>query len=252
VVFVPGGAFGVGADEAEVLVKALNDHFAGRMEIRALEPSRWSARIERDLELPIESPLDMAGRRIAPGSKADALLNEVQMVLHEHPVNEAREARGEPALNSVWFWGAGRVPAFAEADTQTHRQSVTADEPIALGLARGAQIRARGLPASAEAWLDRAPEEGRHLVVLDALRLPLALADAAAFASAIEALEKQWFAPLLAALRAGRIGMSTVHVPEAGASFETIGGDLRRIWRRAKPLSKWMSPPSAAHRTMAP
>jgi hypothetical protein len=113
------------------------------------------------------------------------------------------------------------------------------------------KIRGRGLPASADAWLDRAPEEGRHLVVLDGLRLPLALSDAAAFATGIEALETKWFAPLLGALRAGRIGMSTVHVPDAGASFETIGGDLRRIWRRAKPLTKWMPPASAAHRTMA-
>ena len=251
VVFVPGTAFGIRPDEAQVLVQALNAHFAGRMEIQALEPARWSARLARELEATLDSPLEMAGRRVAPGSKADALLNEVQMVLHEHPVNEAREARGEPALNSVWLWGAGRAPDFAEADEKAKWQSVTADEPIALGLARGAQVRARGLAASAEAWLDRAPEEGRHLVVLDALRLPLAVSDAAAFASRLEGLEAAWFAPLLAALRAGRIGMTSVHVPDAGVSFETIGGDLRRIWRRAKPLTKWMPSPPAAHRTMA-
>ena len=29
------------------------------------------------------------------------------MLLHAHPVNEAREARGEPAVNSLWLWGAG-------------------------------------------------------------------------------------------------------------------------------------------------
>src|SRR5437879_10475343 len=42
--------------------------------------------------------------------------------------------------------------------------------------------------------------------------------------SDLEVLERGWFAPLLAALRAGRIGMVTIHVPDApdGASFETI------------------------------
>jgi len=234
VVFVPGAALSISRDEAQSLAAALNGHFARRLELQALEPGRWCARLAADLELPSASPLEMAGRGVDPGSGADALLNEVQMVLHEHPVNEAREARGEPALNSVWLWGAGRAPLGAQADWQ----SITADEPIALGLARAARIRSHGLPASAEAWLERSPEEGRHLVVLDALRLPLALSDAAAFASAAEDLEKRWFAPLLDALRQGRIGMLSVHVPDsaAGASFETIRGDLRRFWRRARPL----------------
>jgi hypothetical protein len=239
VVFVPGAAFPISRDEAQALAAALNGHFAGRLEVQALEPARWCARLAADLDLPAFSPLEMAGRGIDPGSGADALLNEVQMVLHEHPVNEAREARGEPPLNSVWLWGAGGAPHGANAAWQ----SVSADEPIALGLARAARIRSRAVPESAQAWLERAPEEGRHLVVLDALRLPLALADAAAYARAAEDLEKRWFAPLLGALRAGRIGMVSVHVPDpaAGASFETVRGDLRRFWRRARPLRETMA-----------
>jgi hypothetical protein len=42
---------------------------------------------------------------------------------------------------------------------------------------------------------------------------------------------------MLAALKSRRIGMVTVHVPEAGAAFETIRGDLRRFWRRPRPLA---------------
>jgi hypothetical protein len=74
--------------------------------------------------------------------------------------------------------------------------------------------------------------------VLDVLRAPLALGDEAVFASRLEDLEAKWFAPLLAALRAGRIGMLTLRAPDAGASVETIRGDLRRFWKRAKPLKR--------------
>jgi hypothetical protein len=97
------------------------------------------------------------------------------------------------------------------------------------------------LPASADAFLERAPEEGRHVVVLDGLRSALAIGDADACRSRLEALEERWFAPLLAALRSGRVGMITVHVPDApnGVSFETIRGDLRRFWRRPRPLTSW-------------
>ena len=115
-----------------------------------------------------------------------------------------------------------------------------ADDPIALGLARLAGARHRRLPARADAWLEAAPEDGRHLVLLDALRAPLALGHTAAYGESIAALESEWFAPLLAALRAGRVGMVTVHVPDcAGASFEIIRGDLRRFWRRPRALEKY-------------
>ena len=52
-------------------------------------------------------------------------------------------------------------------------------------------------------------------------------------------LEANWFAPLLAALRARRIGMLTVHLPESGLSFETARGDLGRFWRRPRSLSTY-------------
>ena len=34
-------------------------------------------------------------------------LTEMQMLLHEHPANAAREARGRSPVTGVWFWGGG-------------------------------------------------------------------------------------------------------------------------------------------------
>ncbi len=45
------------------------------------------------------------------------LQNEVQMLLYTHPLNDAREARGELPVNSFWLSGCGRaqpMPASAE------------------------------------------------------------------------------------------------------------------------------------------
>lgn len=39
------------------------------------------------------------------------LQSEVQMLLYQHPVNEAREARGALAVNSFWLSGCGAAPA---------------------------------------------------------------------------------------------------------------------------------------------
>ena len=109
----------------------------------------------------------------------------------------------------------------------------------AAGFAQLAGMRHRPLPANAAEWLDRAPLEGRHLVVLDALRSVFALGGAEQHAERLAALEARWFAPLLAALRSDRIGMVTIHAPDSGRSYETVKSDLRRFWRRARPLAAY-------------
>lgn len=245
-VLVPAVAFGVQAAEAEALAEHLNRHFAGELTFYPLSGERWCVRVEN---IPTEglrtkTPAEVAGRdinRLLPSGEGSTrwhgLLNEIQMLLHEHPVNEAREARGEPAVNSVWLWGAGRMPAGAAAPFQ----SVTADDPLALGFAHAAQIRHRPLPRNASEWLDRLPEDGRQLVVLDTLRLPLALGDFEGWRTRIAELEERWFAPQVAALKAGRVGMVTVLVPDSGElrSFESARNDLRHFWRRTKPISAY-------------
>ena len=241
-ILVPGHALGVKREEAAALCEALNAHFAGAMTVQPVDPLRWCARLGEDAAFAADCPLDAAGRDVdlalpAGRGAPHRLLNEAQMLLHGHAVNEAREARGEPAINSVWLWGSGRAPRAAAA----RWRSVSTDEPLALGLARLAGARARGVPASAAPWLENSPEEGRHLVVLDRLRAPLALGETAEYQEALATLERDWFSPLLAALRAGRIGMLSIHVPDAPEcrAYEAIRGDLRRFWRRPRRLHQY-------------
>jgi hypothetical protein len=240
-ILVPGHALGIRPEEAAALCQALNAHF-GETAFEAADPLRWCARLAANADFQADDPLEAAGRDVdlaLPAARGEPhrLLNEAQMLLHGHPVNEAREARGEPPINSVWLWGAGAKPAKPEG----RWQSVTADEPVALGLARLSGARARRLPESASAWLAQSPEDGRHLVVLDALRAPLALAETAEYREALATLERGWFTALLAALRAGRIGMLSIHVPDGPEclAYETIRGDLRRFWRRPRRLREY-------------
>jgi hypothetical protein len=241
-VLVPNEAFALSQEEADALCEALNRHFAGALEVRALEPRRWCARLAEDFGALPAAPLDLAGRDadlgrpLGDGARRwQALLTEAQMVLHAHPVNLAREQRGEPAVNSLWLWGAGAVPGELPRKWQT----VAAAEPLALGLAQLSGARPRPLPGSADAWLDSLPEDGRQLALLDALRAARALSQEAEYAECLAALESRWFAPLLAALRRGRIGMLTLHLSDLGHAFETIRGDLRRLWRRPRALERY-------------
>jgi hypothetical protein len=38
--------------------------------------------------------------------------------------------------------------------------------------------------------------------------------------------------------------MITIHVPGTGATFETVRGDLRRFWRRPRPLAEYAAAPA--------
>jgi len=239
-VVVPPPAIDLSQAEAEALAAALNDHFGAALEIDPVQPWRWSAKVTAPAALEALSPMQAAGRNvdsILPGGDAKrwhALLNEAQMLLHAHPVNAAREARGERVVNSLWLWGLGAMPQKVRSVWQT----VSAEDPFARGLALAGGARCAPLPDGAAALLARLPGEGRHLVVLDEMRSADALGDAAGWNALLDALEARWIAPLLDALRAEHIGMITLHVPDAeeSLSFELVRGDLRRFWRRPKPL----------------
>lgn len=87
-------------------------------------PTRWFVTHESLAALPTASLDRVIGRNPdvwlpdSPVAKPfKRLASEVQMLLYTHPLNEAREARGEPPLNSVWLSGCGRhQPPRRDAD----------------------------------------------------------------------------------------------------------------------------------------
>jgi hypothetical protein len=238
--------FGIERQEAADLSGHLDAHFAPRMHFLAPHPQRWYVRTEQAPGLACTPLAEARGLPIsehlptgADAMRWHALMNEAQMALHEHPVNEAREARGEMPVNGVWFWGSGPLeqPAARPFDR------VLSNDPLARGLAQASGATAMPLPADATALAVAEAASGQVLVVLDGLRAPSAYGDGEAWSGQASALERLWFAPLLAALRAGRIGMLTLHLTasaDRGLAVETVAGDLRRFWRRPKPLSAYL------------
>lgn len=105
-----------------------------------LSPSSWLVAHETLTELPTASLDRVIGRNIdrwmPDGPRARLLRrlqNEVQMLWYWHPHNDARQAAGLPAINSVWLSGCGVAQAVRP-------------EP---GWAEDVRLRA---PALAEDW----------------------------------------------------------------------------------------------------
>ncbi len=255
--------FSITADEATALAQTVNAHFAPTLAFDVTTPLRWYARLNEGFAAtapataiqwtPVHAARGQAIQGNLPqGAEAmrwNAIANEVQMLLHEHPVNTAREGRGEPAINSLWFWGAGGIATpEARAFDQVH-----ANDPVIRGLVQSAGGNASVLPASAPEWLRIARDSGRALVMLDGLSGPAAYADHAGWMTQAHHIEREWLDPLLEALRRGRIGMLSITAlgsrdssanEESGSSgieVEVVRGDLRRFWRRIKPLERYLN-----------
>jgi len=242
--------FAIARDEAEALADSINSHFGDSFTIFPLQAQRWYARLSDCPDMETTPPSSVRGGAIQAAlphgpdaMRWQACANELQMLLHDHPVNLAREARGELPVNSVWLWGAGRLPPPPDRPPARPFQHVAASEPLARGLAQASGAQAQELAANARGFLARAGHAGIDLAVLDSLAAPSQYGQAQAWRDALSKLELDWFAPLLAALRQGTIGMLTLHLLglEHALQVEVTRSDLRRFWRRRQPLAGWLA-----------
>ncbi|MCX2861115.1 hypothetical protein OOZ63_04595 [Paucibacter sp. PLA-PC-4] len=75
--------------------------------------SRWYVAHDSLADLHSASLERVINRNVDPwmpeARRLRSLQNELQMLLHRHALNEAREARGALTLNSVWISGCGRA-----------------------------------------------------------------------------------------------------------------------------------------------
>lgn len=147
------------------------------------------------------------------------LQNEVQMAWHAHPVNAARETRRLPIVNAFWMWGAGRTaPALMQP-------LASVAVPGWLGALGDQRLDT----------LDRLPDllSTDHTLVVGPLAEAAQAADWGVWLQVIQQLEDTLFAPLLAAVKAGRVGKLTLVLSSREGLLETTTSALaqRKFWR---------------------
>ena len=230
------------AEDAAELVALLNRHFAGDgLAFQAPHPARWYVRATGAPRLATRELSQAAGRDVAGAMPTgeDSLrwrrvLTEIQMLFHEHAVNQGRESRGELPINSVWLWGGGRRPAVPGQ----HFTHVAAESAVAQALA------AR---TGADAISRMKLPDDRSARVLVVAEIPSArYGDDLPWRQGLAAIESAYFAPLVAGLRDGTVAEAAIVALHSRAClrFDVRRADLLKFWRGRRPLHEYV--PGAA------
>ena len=226
--------------EADALVEATNCNFAkDGWRIHPLEPRRWLLQLDAPSAATFSPLPDVVGEDVnehlprgARGLDWNRLLNELQMLLYTHPVNDAREIRGELPINSFWLWGEGPEP-----NGRVPEQPVFADEGWLSWVAAEAGGQCLETPSGFDVLLGISG--GRDcLLLLDTLRAAAQCRNVWGWRDALQQLESAWFSPLLRGLRQGRIEslLLKTHGP-SGFELRVTRNDLWKLWKRPLPLS---------------
>jgi hypothetical protein len=108
-------------DEIDALTTALNKHFCSDDKspdnLRFFwHKNQWFLRLENNPNIQTTAPQAAMNKDIGAylptgegAIKWASFTNEIQMLLFEHLVNLARDAKGLPAINSVWCYGLGQI-----------------------------------------------------------------------------------------------------------------------------------------------
>jgi len=235
-------ALALDTQEAAALAATLNAHFSGEgLELLAPHPARWYFREDKAIGLAAPVPGALAGRPVPRNPLAGVrashwhrVLTEAQMLLHDHPVNQAREARELPPVNSLLLWGGGRKPAVPGR----HFSQLWSNDALAVALALQAGAEHHEVPASAALWLGRRPDTAaHHLLLLDRAHAAARYEGPEAWLHALSVLEERWFAPLHATL--GHRGLEEMEIvatgPELCLRCMLRPGDRLKFWRRPPP-----------------
>jgi len=225
-VMLPPPVLQVTSDEARTLAEAFDRTYANRgYRLETPYPGRWYLRTPSPMNCATHETALVAGRPVfefmpqgEDGQRLRQLLNEVQMLFHDHPVNLARETAGRPVVNSLWLWGGGGLPQTSI----TGPDRVLTDMPLIAGLARFAGSRCSDRTVELEI-----PDEPAKLLIAYDCATDLSLMQ----------LETQLAPVLLRALRQDRISELLIY-PGNQRSYRLIPASLRRFWRRRQPLSE--------------
>jgi hypothetical protein len=251
----------------QMLAAQFNATFAGSgLQLEALASAGFLLRAPTVAAITTVDPARLLGANITEAlpTATDApqlrrLSAEIEMWLHDHPVNQERVQRGRLPISALWFWGGGiardSVSARLEAEslaTTQHADTVPVSairgaallaatahappgaafgrDPYLHGLWRSTGSTAHALPAAFEEVLGHTD---RRAVFVIELSEAFDTHGDWTISDALLAADQRWIVRALAALRRGDVGRVTIVANDHKLSLGPR--DRLKLWRMPRP-----------------
>jgi hypothetical protein len=221
-------------DEADELGALVSSHFgADEVAVVAFVEGAWLLHLARPVECVTQPPDSVVGHDVhgfmpagRDGARIRSLMNEIQMLLHDHPVNQRRERARQQPVNGWWLWGFGDV-LVNTAKNDARPWQLHCDDPWLRAIWQGLGLHPGEVTADAGATL--------RADTLIALSQPTRERPDEALA--------RIDAGLLSALVQG-VRNGTLHSVDllAGSMTVQLGASARlQFWRRPVDLARWLA-----------
>ena len=182
---------------------------------------------------------------LAKGSDAKALKRlgaELEMWLHEHPVNEGRLRRGELPVSTLWLWGGGASPTqlnSSPASPSSPSDVAFGSDAYLIGLWHAQGGSARALPDDKLAGLLTDPRVERAVLVTEVTSMLHANPHWNLFEVLAE-LDRRYVSPAIAALRKGVV--ESVVLIANDTELRIGRRDSLKFWRRSREAMAALAP----------
>jgi hypothetical protein len=212
-------------DEADEIQATLNDFLkpVGMLVHRA-NTHCWYLSCEQKLTFNHGSLSANIGKNVMASGKADKsqqLLTELQMLLHDHPVNVLRREQGKVMVNSLWMWGEGELPAPYSAPFDL----VCSNEPLVSALSVYLGVE-QCQASSVKQVVESMTKESNAFIVLNDFLYGDHLSDR----EYIQTMIEQWVLPVRDLLKSN---LDTVHlIFGSNEEYQLSQKDGWRFWRK--------------------
>jgi hypothetical protein len=182
---------------------------------------------------PARLVLTSIAESLAVGAGAMALRRlsaEIEMWLHEHPVNSQRAQRGAPAVATLWLWGGGAAAIASPASSRGLDEVAFGTDAYVRGLWRLAGGEPRPMPVDFRAVIDE-PRAQRALGVVEVAEL-LHAHPSWGLADAVAEIDRRLVAPALAALHRGELHRLALLANDRCLTLRAA--HRWRLWRRKR------------------
>ncbi len=212
-------------EERSALAQVLGAQFPHAQFTWHATAQSWLIRSERALEVLTSTPEAAAVHELAEvlprgkdASELRRLMTEMQMALHDHPVNTARERNGLPTANAIWLWGLGSLAE--ESPPAQNLPQGWSDDDFTRGVYR---LHGADLEPLAPVTSMMSHSRIARLAVAPVVE--------------VEELQREWIDPLIHALASREIDGLELVLDQWRLQADRSA--LRRFWRKPLAPSGW-------------